>query len=46
MGLYECADMELKKVEKCPMLNNGRIVRLTYTRSIICYECGEEKDVW
>ena len=25
------------------MLNSGRIVRLTCTRTMICYECGEEK---
>ena len=34
--------MELK-IEKWPMLNSGRIVRLTRTRSIRCYECGEER---
>ena len=38
-------DMELKKVEKCPMLNSGRIVRLTRTRSIRCYEYEEERGV-
>ena len=38
--------MELKNVEKCPMLNSGRIVRLTRTRSIRCYECEEERGVW
>ena len=27
------------------MLNSGRIVRLTRTQSIRCYECGEERGV-
>ena len=27
------------KVEKCPMLNSGRIVKLTRMWSIRCYEC-------
>ena len=28
------------------MLSSDRIVRLSRTRSIKCYECGEEKGVW
>ena len=36
--------MESKKVlKKCPMLNGDWIVRLARTRSIRCYECGEER---
>ena len=38
--------MELKKIEKCLMLNSGRILRLIRTQSIRCYECGEERGVW
>ena len=34
--------MELK-VEKCPIFNSGRIVTLSRTRSIRCYERGEER---
>ena len=46
MGLYKRVDMELKKIEKCPMLNSGRILRLIRTQSIRCYKCGEERGVW
>ena len=42
---YKRVDMVLK-AEKCPMLNSGKIIRLTCMGSIRCYEYREESGVW